>query len=64
MENRMNHGEPALGEARYSQWTIENDEVIFVPKEFIRSFENIIDTVKMAQQELIRVGEAMKPMEN
>ena len=41
----------------------EDDECVFVPKEMIDSLDNVFNWMKEAREELIKVAEAMKPVE-
>ena len=43
---------------------LPEDEVVFVPDDIYRSFQNIFEMMKDAQSELQKVRAEMKPIEN
>ena len=42
---------------------LEDDAFVFVPKEVIDSFDKAFNWVKESQKELMKVAEAMQPIE-
>jgi hypothetical protein len=42
----------------------DDDNVIFIPDEYVRSLERIIYKMEQAQKELLKVAEGMKIGEN